>query len=202
MSAGRKRAFDKEEALDKAMRVFWENGYSGTSVTDLTAALGINKPSMYAAFGNKEQLFATALEHYMVNYRAPVLQRLTEPPEAPLRERMKAFLCGVIDLVSNPAAPKGCLFVKSCCESGSVAIPDDITSSLGNMALDHEDMLANLLEAEQQRGQLPENAEVQIIAGYLVTVMAGLSVQARRGKSSEELKALVDMIVSSIPGVV
>ena len=70
------------------------------------------------------------------------------------------------------------------------------------MALDHEDMLANLLEAEQQRGQLPENAEVQIIAGYLVTVMAGLSVQARRGKSSEELKALVDMIISSIPGVV
>ena len=121
MSAGRKRAFDKAEALDKAMRFFWDNGYSGTSVNDLSAALGINKPSLYAAFGNKERLFATALEHYMTQYGAPLMERLAQPEEAPLAERMRSYLLGIVNLVSDTESPKGCLFVKSNCESGSAA---------------------------------------------------------------------------------
>jgi AcrR family transcriptional regulator len=64
MTAGRRRSFDEAQALETAMRVFWRRGYQGTSLSDLTAALGINKPSLYAAFGNKEQLFARALAHY------------------------------------------------------------------------------------------------------------------------------------------
>ncbi len=79
MSAGRKRTFDEEQALEAAMRVFWQKGYVGTSLSDLTAALGINKPSLYAAFGNKEQLFASALARYGSRYGLPHAEHLLEP---------------------------------------------------------------------------------------------------------------------------
>lgn len=199
MNAGRKRAFDKEEALDKAMRVFWENGFAGTSLADLTSALGINKPSLYAAFGNKEQLFATALEHYMDQYGSPNLRRLTDPPDAPLKGRLRAYLFGIIDVVTDCESPKGCLFVKSSCESGSAAIPSEITSLLQDMGLTNEMVLTDLLEAERLRGQLPEDAQVQDITGYLLSVMYGLSVLARCGKTKEALKAVADMAVSALP---
>lgn len=200
MKAGRKRTFDKQEALDKATRVFWENGYSGTSIADLTAALGINKPSLYAAFGNKEQLFATAMKYYMDQYSGPNFQWLTDSPDAPLAERLKAFLFGVIDTVADFDSPRGCLFVRSSCESGSAAIPSETTSSLQDMGLESEMALTNLLEAERLRGQLPEDAQVENIASYLLSVMYGLAVLARRGKTKEELQAVADMAVHTFPG--
>jgi AcrR family transcriptional regulator len=200
MSAGRKRSFDKEEALDKAMRVFWENGYAGTSITHLTSALGINKPSLYAAFGNKEQLFATSMEHYMDRYAAPAAHHLTEPPDAPLKERLKAYLFGIIDVISDCDSPKGCMYVKSSCESGGAAIPGEITTDLQNMGMASEKVLTNLLEAERRKGRLPADTPVQDIASYLLSVTYGLSVLARRGKTKEELMAVAEMAVSALPG--
>ena len=199
MSAGRKRAFDKAEALDKAMRVFWENGYSGTSVNDLTKALGINKPSLYAAFGNKEHLFATALEHYMSRYGAPLMERLARPEEAPLAERLRSYLLGIVDLISGAESPKGCLFVKSNCESGGAAMPQGVSASLHDMGTAAEQALTDRLEAEQQGGQLPANTDPRDLAGYLLSVMYGLSVLARRGKSSEELEAVVEFTIDALP---
>ena len=170
MNAGRKRSFCKEAALDKAMRVFWENGYAGTSLAHLTEALGINKPSLYAAFGNKEQLFAAAMEHYMEKYAAQNMDRLINPPEAPLKDRLRAYLAGIIDVICDCDSPKGCMFVKSSCESGSVAIPGEIESSLNDMGLANEKALYTALEAEKQRVQLPEDSSVQDITGYLLSV--------------------------------
>lgn len=199
MSAGRKRAFDKEEALDIAMRVFWENGYAGTSLSDLTKELGINKPSLYAAFGNKEQLFTAALDRYRDHYGAPIMQRLTNPPDTPLKKRLQAYLYDIINMVTDCESPKGCMFVKSCCESGSEAIPSNITTTLRNKGTADETGLSKLLEHERQCGQLPENAQVQAIAGYLLSVMYGLSILARQGKTTNELKAVADMAVRSLP---
>ena len=199
MNAGRKRAFDKEEALDKAMRVFWENGYAGTSLAQLTSALGINKPSLYAAFGNKEQLFATAMDRYMDEYAAPNLHLLTNPPDAPLKERLKAYLFGVIDVISDCESPKGCMFVKSSCESGSIAIPSEIQVSLEDMGCANEVALSNLLEAAKLQGQLPGDIRVQDITSYLLSVTYGLTVLARRGKTREELMAVAEMGVSALP---
>ena len=201
MKAGRKRSFCKDEALDKAMRVFWENGYAGTSVAHLTSALGINKPSLYAAFGNKEQLFATAMEHYMDEYAAQLLDRLTNPPDAPLKERLKSYLLGIIEVICDRESPKGCMFVKSSCESDSVAIPDEISSSLKDMGLASEVALSELLEAEKLRGQLPEDTRVQDITGYLLSVTYGMTVLAQRGKTKEELRAVAEMAVSLLPGI-
>ena len=196
MTAGRKRGFDKEEALDKAMRVFWENGYAGTSISQLTSTLGINKPSLYAAFGNKEQLFSTAMERYLNEYFGPNVRCLTDSPDKPLRERIKAFLHGVIDTVTDPDSPKGCLFVRSSVECGGAAIPSETTSSLLDLGLGSEMALTNMLEAERLRGQLPESTNVKDTAGYLLSVMYGLAVLARRGKNQEELQTVVKITVS------
>lgn len=201
MKAGRKRSFDKEEALDKAMRVFWENGYAGTSLAQLTEALGINKPSLYAAFGNKEQLFATAMEHYVERYAARNIERLTQPPGATLRQRLSAYLAGVIDTITDSECPKGCMYVKSSCESGSVAVPDEIQASIDEMGLATEQALAGMLEAEQQSGELPADVRVQDIVGYILSVTYGLSVLARRGKTKKELITVAEMAIGSLPGV-
>lgn len=88
--AGRKRSFDKQQALDKAMRLFWANGFSGTSISALAAILGINKPSLYAAFGNKEQLFKASLDHYAECYGEPSVLKLHEPDTDSLEERLEA----------------------------------------------------------------------------------------------------------------
>jgi TetR/AcrR family transcriptional regulator, copper-responsive repressor len=199
MNAGRKRAFDKTEALDKAMRVFWENGYAGTSMSDLTAALGINKPSLYAAFGNKEQLFEAAMQHYMAHYGTPLQQRLTTPPDTPLPERLRCYLHGIIDLVTDKESPKGCLFVKSSCESGGAALPEEINRSLQEMGLASERFLLERLESEQRHGQLPGNARLQDLAAYLMSVIYGLSVMARRGKTKPELEAVVETAIRALP---
>jgi AcrR family transcriptional regulator len=199
MTVGRKRAFDKAVALDQAMRVFWRNGYSGTSMSDLTSALGINKPSLYAAFGNKEQLFAAALEHYMSQYGAPLLDRLEHPVDAPLSERLRAYLLGVVALVSDKASPTGCFFVKSSCESGGEAVPEEISATLQDMGLANERALTHYLEVERQRGQLPPEADSGQIAGYLLSVLHGLSVLARRGKPRAELEAVVDLSIKALP---
>ncbi|MET0072470.1 MAG: TetR/AcrR family transcriptional regulator [Candidatus Thiodiazotropha sp.] len=199
MTAGRKRAFDKSEALDRAMRVFWENGYSGTSVCDLTEALGINKPSLYAAFGNKEQLFARVLEHYTSHYGAPLRERLSQPADAPIADRIRAYMLGIIDLVNSKELPKGCLFVKSSCEAGGSALPEDLSLTLQVMRQANEKSLAEVLEHERKLGQLPATAKPKDLAEYLVSVLYGLSVLSKQGKSRGELIRIVDIAINALP---
>lgn len=198
MKVGRKRAFDKEQALDKAMRLFWKNGYSGTSLSDLTTALGINRPSLYAAFGNKEQLFAAALDRYLEHYGGPLHKRLTEPADALLRDRLRAYLLGVVDFVSGRRSPKGCLFVNSSCESAGAAVPQEIAASLRDRGLADEQTLIKLFKVEQRDGRLAPDANPQDIADYLQSVMYGLSVLARRGKPRAELQAVVEFSVEAL----
>jgi len=198
MNAGRKRAFDKQQALDKATRLFWSSGYSGTSLSDLTAALGINKPSLYSAFGNKEQLFKASVEHYRECYGAPHWQKLFEPEQAPLEARVKAYLYAIVDLVSNPALPGGCLFVKSACESGSQAIPEDITAVLKGMGQQNEQALSAFFRDERSKGQLPADADAEKLASYLTAVMYGIGVLAKNGNSQASLRAVADVAAHSV----
>ncbi|MEW8436634.1 MAG: TetR/AcrR family transcriptional regulator [Candidatus Thiodiazotropha taylori] len=198
MSVGRKRSFDKSEALDKAMRLFWENGYSGTSVSDLTQQLGINKPSLYAAFGNKEKLFQSALERYMACYAAPLLEQLTKTDEEPLAQRIRHYMSNIIELVSDKTSPKGCLFVKSSCEAGGTGVPEEVTQALQSMGLDTRQVLTSLFEQEQSRGRLPDTAEPNVMADYLMSVLYGISVLARQGRSKDELKTAAEFAVNSL----
>jgi len=201
MNAGRKRRFDKQEALDKAMRVFWESGYSATSVSDLTAALGINKPSLYSAFGNKEQLFRSAVDHYMTDYGAPLWQKLLEPSDAPLAGRLKAYLYGIVDLVSSKDSPQGCLFVKSTCESGKGAMPEDITHALVDQAKATEAHLVRFLQDEQSKGTLAVDADVKHLAKYVMSVMYGLGVLVKSGSTPRSLRSVADLAIVAVPVV-
>src|SRR5215469_12846659 len=112
---GRPRSFDVEKALDRALEVFWRKGYEGATLSDLTGAMGINRPSLYAAFGNKEALFRKALDRYIegpAQYVAAALERRTA------REVALALLEGLIQLLTDPHYPGGCLIVQCALTCG------------------------------------------------------------------------------------
>src|SRR5213080_2599662 len=106
--AGRPREFDPDEALDRALEVFWGQGYEGTTLPELTAAMGINRPSLYAAFGNKEQLFRKALDRYGAGPVAFVAAALQEPTARGVAE---AMFRGGLRLMSDKGKPRGCMVV-------------------------------------------------------------------------------------------
>lgn len=199
MTRGRRRAFDRAEALDRATRVFWDNGYAGTSMSNLTEALGISKPSLYAAFGNKGQLFEAALAHYMSRYGVPLVERLETPEDAPLRTRLRSYLLDVSDLLAGGNTPKGCLFVKSSCESGGDRFPVDLTGSLREIGFASDRALTALLRREQKRGLLSRSTDPKALANYIACVIYGLSVLARRGKSRADLRSVVDFALDALP---
>ncbi|GAA0410365.1 TetR/AcrR family transcriptional regulator [Cocleimonas flava] len=199
MSAGRKRTFDKDEALDKAMRVFWKNGYSGTSLSDLTTELGINKPSLYAAFGNKEKLFEAALERYLSEYASPLSQTLSEGEAIPVKDALRAYIYKIIEIQAGDENPGGCFFVKSHCESGGVGFPDDMSALMEKKQAMHEEMISNFLQQKIAEGQFTEEANLKEITGYLMAVIYGLSVHARTGKSKQELQEIANFSLNMLP---
>ena len=198
MKAGRKRSFDKQVVLDQAMRLFWENGYSGTSLSDLTTTLGINKPSLYAAFGNKEHLFKASIEHYMQHYGEPLMKKLLEPETAPLSQRVKAYLHATALLITNPELPKGCMLVKSSCEAGSEAVPEEITKSLTEMKNSHKEVLCAFFSNEQAQGKLSKKQDATQIASYITVVLYGMGALASSGASIKYLNDIVDIAVNNI----
>src|SRR3954464_3623147 len=105
MPSGRVRQFDADEALDRALEVFWRNGYEGASLPELTAAMGINRPSLYAAFGNKEELFRKAVARYAEGPAAYAGQALNEPTARGVAERL---LEGAANMLTDPRTPRGC----------------------------------------------------------------------------------------------
>lgn len=200
MAAGRKRAFDKDEALVKAMRLFWANGFVGTSLSDLTRELEINKPSLYAAFGNKESLYAQSLAHYLQHYRDSALLSLKQPAEMPLPQRLQQFLYAVVEVISCPQDPNGCLFVKSCSEMSEV-LPASVNELLQAKGLEYEQALIEIFAQEQQSGQLADDVDVELLCNCLMTLLAGLAAQAKSGKSPAALRSVADVAVKTLPGL-
>ena len=117
---GRPRAFDPDTALEAALRVFWKKGYEGTAVSDLTEAMGINRPSIYATFGNKEALFRKALDRYSERMTCYTAEALKEPTARAVAERL---MVGTAELLSCPGNPKGCLMVQGALACGDEAAP-------------------------------------------------------------------------------
>ena len=107
---GRPSNFDHEEALEKALQVFWAHGYEGASIAELTEALGINKPSIYAAFGNKEELFHKALGKYLSGPLSYISEAMNQPTA---RETVETFLTKSAELLTNPNNPRGCMIVQA-----------------------------------------------------------------------------------------
>lgn len=192
--AGRPRAFDLEEALDKALEVFWRKGYEAASLTDLTEAMGINRPSLYAAFGDKEALFRKVVDRY-VNGTACHFQRALAQPTA--RAVVEHLLYGSVSLATDPARPGGCLLVQGAPSHGDRA--DPVRAELGARLRAGEVSLRRRLRRAQAEGDLPRDADPADLARYVVTVNQGLAVQAARGASRAELVRVVDTALRAWP---
>jgi AcrR family transcriptional regulator len=188
MPGGRPREFDVDEALDRAMLVFWRHGYEGAALSDLTEAMGINRPSLYAAFGNKESLFRKALERY-TNQQARHVREAVEQPTA--RAVAEHMLRGAADMSTRPDCPAGCLSLQ-----GGLAMSEDAEPAreqLHDWRRTGEAGLRARFERAQAEGDLPSDVDVADLAKFVVLVSQGISVQAADGASREQLYRMVDM---------
>jgi AcrR family transcriptional regulator len=193
-SAGRPREFEPDEALARAMEVFWSQGYEGASLGELTAAMGINRPSLYAAFGNKEALFRKALDRY-VNERMTFIRSAIEEPTA--RRAVEALLRGYVASVTDPRTPPGCLTVQGALASGPDA--ETIRAELTARRLAGEALLRARLERARKQGDLARDANPADLARYINTIAQGLAVQAAGGASRKQLDRVVDLALRAWP---
>lgn len=191
---GRPLAFNQDVALDAALKVFWSRGYEGASMAELTEALGINKPSLYAVFGNKEALFHKALAKYVEGPAVFVTKVLSEPTA---REVVEKFLFGTVEFLTNENNPRGCMIVQGAltCGEGAALIQQELAVYRKN----YENKLTQRFELAKTQGDLPENTNCSALAKYLATIHQGLSVQASSGANRDELMAVVELILKNWP---
>src|SRR5690349_2032941 len=194
MSAGRPREFNTEEALDKALHVFWQKGYEGASMPDLTEAMGINRPSLYAAFGNKESLFRKVLDRYAAGPAAYVQEALAAPTARAVFERL---LAGAIEALANPKMPRGCLAVQGALACGDAA--ESVRKELCARRGAAEALLRERFARAREEGDLPKAVDPADLAKYATTVLNGLSVQASGGATRAQLRRVAELALGAWP---
>jgi AcrR family transcriptional regulator len=194
VAIGRPREFDLDSALDKALLVFWRNGYEGASISDLTDAMGINPPSLYAAFGNKEGLFRKVVDRY-VERHACFWEVARAAPTA--RAMVEHLLRASADFVTDEANPRGCLFVRGpmACSEAANKIRDELVTRRAT----GEAMLRERLERAINEGEIPPELDPADFARYIMTVLEGMSVQAAGGASRADLHRVAEMTLRSWP---
>ena len=171
---GRPRSFDREQALDAAMRVFWAKGYASASMSELTAAMGIASPSLYAAFGSKEGLFREAIERY-VAVNSASFWAIMEAPTA--RESVEGLLRKAVEAFSCPDSPAGCMVLHTATEMGELS--PELTQGLCELRASNGDTLARRLERGVQDGDVAAGTDVRAVADFYATVHKGLSLSAK-----------------------
>ncbi len=194
MPLGRPRTFDTEKALDRALRVFWRKGFEGTSLAELTKAMGINRPSLYAAFGSKEELFRKVLDRYAEGPAAYVREALNEPTARAVAQRL---LEGTVDVVTDRRNPRGCLLVQGALACGETA--ESIRKELASRRSAGEAAVRRRFEHALAEGDLPAEANPADLARYLLAVIHGMAVQAAGGASREELRWVAAMALRAWP---
>jgi AcrR family transcriptional regulator len=194
MAMGRPREFDVEKALDRALDVFWRNGYEGASISDLTEAMGINPPSLYAAFGNKEGLFRKALDRY-AEHRTRFWDEALAAGTT--RGMVEHLLRASADFLTEECNPPGCLFVRSTLLCSEAA--DAIRRELDARRAGGELLLRERLERAKDDGELPDGLEPADFARYIMTVLEGMSVRAAAGANRAELHKVADMALRTWP---
>lgn len=182
---GRPREFCTEQALARALEVFWSKGYEGTSLTDLTEAMGINRPSMYAAFGNKEELFKKALDLYEREKMAYIGRALEQPTARLVAETM---LRGAVENATGGEQPHGCLRVINSVACGAEA--ESIRSEINARGKLAKAALSERFERAKEEGDLPSHVDPQGMTAVLVAMLQGISIQASQGASRDELDRL------------
>lgn len=195
-SRGRPRAFDREAALAQAMRLFWIKGFEPTSITDLTQAMGIGSPSLYAAFGSKEALYAEALRHYCETNEHYVWANFFAAGTA--REAVRALLMDSAAALTGCVAdtPRGCMVTLS-------SVGSEGHSDLGCLVRDARAVTLDRLKARLRQaidvGELPSTTDVHGLGRFVQTIQNGMSILARDGASREELEAVAQAAMHRWP---
>lgn len=183
MGMGRPRGFDADAALDQAMEVFWRHGYEGATIAQLTEAMSINPPSLYAAFGSKEGLLKAALDRYTERRDAWMEDVLSAPSAREVAERL---LMGTADAQTDPANPPGCLLVQGglACGTGSANVPFELAARRTHT----EDQLRERFVRAKAVGDLGASADPAALARYLSAVTAGMGVMASSAADRDALR--------------
>lgn len=193
MAMGRPRAFDREAALDRAMEVFWRKGFEGATLAELTREMGINPPSLYAAFGNKEGLFTAALDRYSARIESYLREILAAPTA---REVVSRMLHGKADYLTDPANPPGCLYVQGGLACGDEA--KNVPAELARRRARAEVALRERFEQASAEGDLPPDANPAVLASLVMTLIQGMDVRASAGATREDLHRLVDLALAGL----
>jgi len=191
---GRPREFDVDQALTAALRVFWSKGYEGASMTDLTDAMGITRPSLYAAFGNKESLFRKALDLYEREKLCYMGQALEAPTARGVAQRL---LQGSMENQTSRDDPRGCLGVISSVACGAEA--DCIRQEVLERGRIAHEALIERMERAVAEGDFQTPVDAEGITKYLTAILQGMAVQAGAGASREDLQRLVDTTLAVWP---
>ena len=194
MPSGRTRQFDVDEALDRALEVFWARGYEGASLTNLTEAMGINRPSLYAAFGSKEQLFRKAVDRYQTGPQSFLGEALTKPTA---RAAAEAIFSGFIRMLRGQDKARGCLIVCGALACGEEAEP--VRRELARLRQTGVVTLRERFERAVQEGDLPEGTDCATLARYIATFLNGLAVQAASGATEKELRRVAALAMQAWP---
>lgn len=189
MPRGRPVSFDKCETLEKTLNVFWRSGYLGASYTDLCAATGLTKPSLYGAYGNKEELFRAALDMYLERFVRPGLLLLAQEPDP--REGVHKLLIATVEGLTANGTPPGCMIAANIACVWAPGVPETVSNALGNAVKETPNAILRRL-SDARSEELPLGISPVSLALYFEAVISGLSGLSRQGSSRQELKAIVE----------
>jgi AcrR family transcriptional regulator len=190
---GRPRSFDRETALEKAILAFWERGYEATSVSDLTRAMGIGAPSLYAAFGDKRSLFDEVVRVYGTRYGSFGDRALTEEPTA--RAAVERMLREAATQYTEPGRPHGCLVIHAATNCTTPEVEESLRERRNaNIAA-----FESRIKAGIAAGELPVAIDAAALARHTGAIIQGMSQQARDGATKEELEALAEVAMGIWP---
>lgn len=190
----RPRKLDESSALEAMLDVFWRKGYEGTSYADLVVAAGVERPALYAAFGNKEALFGRALEWYNARHASYIPEALTR---ATSRQVVEAIFSGVIELCTRDPQRPGCLGVNAALATSDDAEP--VRQGLIKWRTDAETALRRRLNAAQAEGDLPADANPAALSAFVQAVAQGMAVQAKSGASRARLSSVARQAMKAWP---
>jgi len=191
---GRPRSFDPDAALERAMHIFWAKGYEGASLSHLTRAMRINRPSLYAAFGNKEELFRKVLDRYIDGPLAYFAKALAAPKA---RDVVEQIFFGAAKMAGDPRIPAGCLMVQGALAVGNSA--GSVRKEAAGRRAAGEIALRRRLQRAKREGDLPRNADPAELARYVMTVLRGMAVQGADGARPAQLRRVAQLALRAWP---
>lgn len=190
----RKKEFEREIVLERAMNVFWAKGYEATSIQDLVDAMGINRASLYNTFQDKQHLFNDAIAYYIGTIINPVLERLSQPNAS--RQAIVDHFQSLIQHCLSDATQRGCLMTNTIIEMG---LQEPIVAFHLKASLDKlESAFITTLKRAQDQGEISPNKDITALASYLVTSMQGLRVMAKLDPNPHKLQTSVTTILSAL----